>query len=278
MTKSIGPLVGALVLSILCGCTSTSELHFLQRSHDELSLRVSILEKELIERNKKIEAAFLESRSAYDVVEGTKGQVDELARQLDITHSAIDEIILKIKNLKSSDKEVKEETLSPTVADFEGEFTRVSRRLSKLEVFLFDLKESRKNNLVKSVKQPASTEAFTKKLYSLFKEKKYQIILDETEKVLHAKNALHLQEVAMLFRAEAFFATSDYKHSSIVFLNLLEDFPKSTATPRVLLLLGDCFVNLKKIRTAKSFYLECVDLFPEQKECIASKKRLEAMS
>lgn len=253
-----------------------TEVKLLEKNQNNLTLRVKVLENDLEERNKKIEAAFSESRSAYDIVEGTKGQVDELARQLDATHGTIDEILVKIKNLKSSEAKVKEETLSPSIADFEGEFTRISRRLSKLELFLLELRESR-NHKTSTTLKPIAVNAYTDKLYGLFKNRKYQKILDETFLALSAKNASHLKEVAMAFQAEAYFAVSDYKHASIAFLNLLEEFPQSKSAPRALLLLGDCFVNLKKIRTAKSFYLECVELFPGKDECIASKKRLDAM-
>jgi tetratricopeptide (TPR) repeat protein len=260
------------------GCITSAREESLRRSITQLEGKVEVLEKALAERDEKIKT--IGSKAEY--VESASSGLEDLRRQLGLTQGAVDE--LRIKFTRLTETGAPGGTVPGSVSGL-GESSLppespqdTERRLAALELAIEQLSGAQMKQPSKS-ETPAykSTRELTKAIGGQFAQKNYTKVNEMADAVLNSDLDASYKEIALLFKAEAAFASENYKSAALEFSNFLTRYPNSERRARALLLAGDSFVYLKQFDTAKSYYRECVQKFAEKQECKASKERLDRL-
>lgn len=260
------------------GCITSAKEESLRRSITQLEGKVQVLEKSLAERDEKIKTI----GSKADYVENASSGLEDLRRQMGLTQGAVDELRIKFTRLTEAgavpgaapgqESSLGESSLPPEGAQ------DIERRLAALELAIEQMSGAKVQPASKAEK-PAykSTRDLTKAIGGQFAQKNYTKVNELADAVLASDLDASYKEIAQLFKAEAAFASENYKGAALEFSNFLTRYPGSERRARALLLAGDSFVYLKQFDTAKSYYRECVQKFPEKQECKASKERLDRL-
>lgn len=272
-----------LTLLVTAGCMSSRREEELQRSLRSLEVKVGDVEKQLHMRDKNLDVVKNTTEDANRKVQSTKSDMDELRRQLSMTQGAIDELRVKMTRLQESgasknSASVNEENVSASKAESDDALAQLERRLTRLELTMTPLVEQTSKDAKPkvSVKYKSAAEV-SKLLGGAYVGKDYKKVILLATQLLASSAPSDQQEVAIEYRAEAFFQMQNYDKAALDFTEFLQRFPKSERRPRALLLCGDSFVYLKQLRSAKSYYSECVKNFPDRDECKASKERLDKL-
>lgn len=271
-------LLALITLGAGTGCITSAREESLRRSITQLEGKVQTLEKALADRDEKIKTI----GSKADYVENASSGLEDLRRQLGLTQGAVDELRIKFSRLTEAGAIPgaavgQETTLGESSLPPEGT-QDLERRLAALELVIEQLGGAKLKTASKTATPKyKSARELTKTIGGQFAQKNYTKVNELSDAVLASDLDASYKEIAQLFKAEAAFASENYKGAALEFSNFLTRYPNSERRARALLLAGDSFVYLKQFDTAKSYYRECVQKFPGKQECKASKERLDRL-
>lgn len=261
---------------ILCSLAFLLPSCMTSKRAEELDQKITQLRIDMgYEVSKVREAALGSVKSTSEDVtrkaQGTKSDVEDVRRQLELTQGALDELQTKFSKYTMSGRttSVGSDDVAIRISEIEFSLDRMERRLERL-IIAPDASKP-KGKLPPKLD---TTEKAEKALFTAFSQKDIKKTLALSSQILDANPARGLYEVALRYRGEARFATQDYAGSASDFGEFVDKFPSNDKYARALLLAGDSFVYLRKFRLAKSFYTECTRMVPAKEECKVSKDRL----
>lgn len=281
-----------LAAASFTACMSSRREEELQGSIRTLETKLNEVEKQLLMRDRNIDAVKTSSEDSNRKVLSTKTEMDDLRRQLSLTQGAIDELRVKMTRLQEvagssssasgGGTNLPDEAAGAKVAELEDLTTRMERRLARLELSMGNGPDARPKAADGKGKAGAASRFksavdLSRVLGAAYTQKDFKKVLATANEVMGSGAPDDQKEIALGFRAEAYFQMQNYEKSALDFAEFLDKYPRSDRRPRALLLAGDSFVYLKQMRAAKSYYSECVRQHPDRDECKASKERLEKL-
>jgi TolA-binding protein len=278
-------------LCLLTGCMTSRREEELQANILRLERKLSDVEKQILVRDRTVDSVRTVTDDSNRRMQAAKNEVEDLRRQLSLTQGAIDELRVKMTRVQEvsggSNLPESDGSLDAKVAALDEALTNMDRRVTRVELIAAPLIEKQQDGKPAASPKGGSTGPknakfktageLSRSLGAAYAQKDYKGVITTASNVLLARPGTDQQEVALEFRGTAYFQSQQYEKAAIDFTQFLDRFPKSDRRPRALLFAGDSFVYLKQNRTAKSYYAECVKLFPEREECKAAQERLDKM-
>lgn len=262
------------VVAPLTGCLSSSREEALRSSITSLESKVANLEKQLAARDETLKT--LGSKSA--VADSASAGLEDVKRQISMTQGAVDELRVKLARMSEAGEGAAAGPAESDVSENKDRLAALEERVSKLEASgAAPTAKGAAKPPAKTNPKYASAKDLAKILGGHFSKKEYAKVDTLATEVLASGLGASFKETALLFRAEAAFASESYKKAAGDFSEFLTKYPKSDRRPRALLLAGDSYVYLKQLDEAKVWYKECVDKFPKKPECVAAKERLDRL-
>ena len=157
-------------------------------------------------------------------------------------------------------------------ADAELLVNELQERITKLELRLAAGGTASNVKAMKIPKVAALKKTFSKNQ----RLKKFKKSISYASQVLAQPEVTQQQkEVALYFRAEAYFHSKKFSNSAVDYSEFIESFPQSEYLARALVLGGDSFFYIGKKDFAIKYYKQCVNKFPESAEANSSKERIK---
>ena len=265
-------LIGLLPLFV--GCMTSAREEKLNSEIATLKAKIEKMEKSL--QNSGEEAQGDTKRARVDI-QNNKGSIEETKQRLSLQDGAINELAVKLNRLQEMVGQMGTgtggaERDTSSSADAELLMNELQERVTKLEL-RFAAGGSAGN--VKAMKIPSV--ASLKKTFSKNQRlKKFQKSISYASQVLAQPEVTQQQkEVALYFRAEAYFHSKKFSNSAVDYSEFIESFPESEYLARALVLGGDSFFYIGKKDFAVKYYKQCVNKFPESAEANSSKERIQ---
>lgn len=269
-----------------------------QSQGDAMKKDISELDYSLNRLREKVNAQLNQTERNTKTALSSQSELQSLQRQLGENAGDIDALKLRLKKI--------EETTSATIDQYlaqiqqnEKTLTKLERQVANLELAMGNLTESSngksaiKKTPTSNTSSPsnssspaaakqklplgAKTSAELLKIFTKDYEKGlFKELAEKTTTVIqHAQSTADMRALALEFRGEAKFNLKDYRGAALDLANYVEQNPQADRGARAFLLLGDSYVYLKKQDIARSYYRDCVQLFPNTSESQACLARAE---
>ena len=258
-----------VALIALPSCMSVKDGRTLRKDLFNANTRIIALEKQLLDETSKSQNS---GKAASMRIASSTTKMDRLERDVRKMRGEVDTLRVGVVTGQMPGQSSGQGSIAETLESIKERLVKVeetqSEILSSLEKRSKRKKRSQKKNSQKLKKLTDFKSAFTKK--------RYKQINQDISKTIKKSKGKEKQELKFI-QAESMFKLGAIREAALKFNQYSESYPSDSRMHHIQMRMGDCFKFLGDLDTAKIYYQEVIDKYPNSNSAKTSTTRLNKL-
>ncbi len=271
------------VFGLLTGCMTPAEKRQMKNEMFSLQTRVMTLESAHVE-GKQENATVGEAQKRR--LATTSSEVERLQSEMMRMKGEIDALRIGVTTGNMPGQEPSSNSLGMQIKDLQDRLTVLEEQ--QVELAAAVAKVGSKTPAAKGAEVKKGDRAETKKgdrnsmttvaqLSEAFEKKRFKHITEDAPAVIKSAKGKDKEEASFLY-AESLFKVGRLRESALQFNEFLESKPAAKYLPTAKMRMGDSFRHMGDNATAKIYYEELVEKYPQSPEAEKAKERLAELA
>ena len=273
----------AASLGIVAGCMTPAEKRQMKNDMFSLQTRVMTLESAHVE-GKQENATVGEAQKRR--LATTSSEVERLQGEMLRMKGDIDALRIGVTTGNMPGQEPSANSLGMQLKDLQDRLTVLEEQQAELAAAIARVgskapagkgADAKKGDRADAKKGDRNSMTTVAQLADAFEKKRFKHITEDAPSIIKSAKGKDKEEASFLY-AESLFKVGRLRESALQFNDFLESKPSSKHVPTAKMRMGDSFRHMGDNATAKIYYEELVQKYPQSPEAEKAKERLTELS